>query len=374
MSKDINKETYDEATLAKLDIFEQYLIAWLPVFIHTPYTGEVMICDFFAGSGQDIECVPGSPLRILRTIENYREQIFQKNITINVVLNEFISDKFSELQGAVSCNFDSQSWGQKVNISCQNKDFQVLFRELYMQLKQQPNLLFIDQNGVKHVSNEIFQMLIELDRTDMLFFMSSSYIKRFVNTPEFKIHFDDLDSEMIEKARYGDIHRIMLDYYKKKIPGNNETLLYPYTLKKDRGSNIYGLVFGSKHPLGVEKFLDLAWDNNKINGEANFDIDGDVEKKTPSLFDSLPDYDRQKTKKEVYEAKLENFIMARKKVTNLDILKFTFDMGHPKSHARECISKFRKAGKIECDSQIGFSYNTCIKNRNIKEIKVKEDG
>ena len=37
MAKDINKYPYDEATLTKLEIFEQYLIAWLPVFIQTPY-------------------------------------------------------------------------------------------------------------------------------------------------------------------------------------------------------------------------------------------------------------------------------------------------------------------------------------------------
>ncbi|MFO7903844.1 MAG: hypothetical protein R6U98_14365, partial [Pirellulaceae bacterium] len=67
----------------------------------------------------------------------------------------------------------------------------------------------------------------------------------------------------------------------------NKTALYPFTLKK--GANIYGLVFGSKHPLGVEKFLDLAWSKNEINGEANFDIDKDVHKSLPTLFDSLPD-------------------------------------------------------------------------------------
>lgn len=374
MAKDINKETYDEATLAKLDIFEQYLIAWLPVFIHTPYTGEVMICDFFAGSGQDIECVPGSPLRILRTIENYREQISQKNITINVILNEFIPDKFAELQRAVSENFDPQSWGQKVNVSCQNKDFQVLFCELYAQLKGQPNLLFIDQNGLKHVNHDIFQKLIELDKTDLLFFISSSYMKRFIDNPEFKIHFDDLDSEKIKNARYEDIHRMMFDYYKTKIPSDNKTKLYPYTLKKERGSNIYGLIFGSKHLLGVEKFLDLAWDKNKINGEANFDIDKDIDKSQLGLFDNLPGHERQKTKKEIYETNLEDFIITQGGVTNLDILKFTFEMGHPKAHARECVMKFRNARKIECDAQIGFSYNACIKNRNIKEIKVKEDG
>ncbi len=364
MAKDINKDPYDEATLVKLDIFEQYLIAWLPVFIHTPHTNKIMICDFFAGSGQDIESVPGSPLRILRVIEKFEEQIFKKNIQINIILNENKRYKFDELQDVVSANFNSRLWKQKVEVLCFKKDFQVLFRELYMQLKQQPNLLFIDQNGIKHVDSEIFQMLIELDRTDMLFFMSSSYLNRFVDTPEFKIHFDDLDSEMIKNARYKDIHRIMLDYYKKKIPGNNETKLYPYTLKKDRGNNIYGLVFGSKHPLGVEKFLDLAWDNNKINGEANFDIDDDVQKE-PTLFDKIPGFERPKTKREVFEANLEEFILRHGEITNRDVYFFTLNNGHPKSHAKECFNRLKREGKVD-KGNIGFSYNSCVK----KEPKI----
>ena len=55
MARDINKKPYDEATLTKLEIFEQYLLAWLPVFIQTPYAKQIKICDYCAGSGQDSE-------------------------------------------------------------------------------------------------------------------------------------------------------------------------------------------------------------------------------------------------------------------------------------------------------------------------------
>lgn len=372
MAKDINKEPYDEATLTKLEIFEQYLVAWLPVFIQTRYTDKVMICDFCAGSGQDSEGVPGSPLRILRTMEHYRDQILEKNIAVNIVLNEVRVDKFDELQTAVAKFFDRDKWEAKVSVSLHKDKFQDLFSQQYDQLKRQPNLLFIDQYGVKEVTGEIFQNLIALDKTDFLFFISSSAMKRFAGTPAFKTHFPDIDSNKVAGAKYEDVHRIMLDYFKGSIPEGNPTKLHPFTLKK--GANIYGLIFGSKHPLGVEKFLDLAWDKNKINGEANFDIDDDIEKKVRTLFDGQPGYERHKTKKELYEVTLENFIVANKEVTNLDVLKFTFDLGHPKSHAKECIRNLRKAGKIICDSQIGFSYQTCIKKKKIKTIKAKTNG
>ena len=371
MAKDINKKPYDEATLTKLEIFEQYLLAWLPVFIQTPHVTNIKICDYCAGSGQDSEGVAGSPLRILRTIEEYRDSIMQKSFSIDVILNEAISNKSNELQNAVNGCFNGSSWNSRVNVHCHNEEFHDLFRKHYEQLKQQPNLLFVDQYGIKQITGEIFQMLIDLQKTDFLFFVSSSAMKRFANTSEFQTHFPDIDLDTISNAKYEDIHRIMLDYYKNKIPAGNETKLYPFTLKKD--TNIYGLVFGSKHPLGVEKFLKLAWDKNKINGEANFDIDKDVQRSQPTLFDFLPEYEKHKTKREIFEIDLEKFIQQNGEVDNREIYHFTLCQGHPTSHARECVRRLKKENKVEYKGNIGFSFNSCIKD-NPKLKKVKYNG
>jgi three-Cys-motif partner protein len=64
MAKDINKEPFSASTITKLEIFERYLEAWLPVFIMSKISTKVMICDFFAGSGYDSNGTPGSPIRI----------------------------------------------------------------------------------------------------------------------------------------------------------------------------------------------------------------------------------------------------------------------------------------------------------------------
>lgn len=52
MSKDLHEKPFDDATIAKLEIFEDYAQAWLP----TPVlSGKPVICifDFFAGTGYD---------------------------------------------------------------------------------------------------------------------------------------------------------------------------------------------------------------------------------------------------------------------------------------------------------------------------------
>lgn len=371
MAKNINKKPYDDATVTKLEIFEQYLLAWLPVFIQTPHISRIRICDYFAGSGQDSESVPGSPLRILRTIEQYRDSILKKYVFIDIVFNEADSGKLDELKASIEEAFNCSSWHSQVQICFHNEEFQGLFDKHYEQLKQQPNLLFVDQYGVKEVTGEIFQKIIGLEKTDFLFFVSSSAMKRFAQTPEFQAHFPDILSGAIRNSDHESIHRAILNYYKEKIPTGNKTKLYPFSLKK--GGNVYGLVFGSKHPLGVEKFLDLAWDKNRINGEANFDIDRDLPKQEPSLFDAVPDYEKPKTKREKFELELEEFIQRQGKTTNRDIYYFTLEQGHPKSHARECLSRLKREGKVVYKGQIGFSYKSCVK-KEPKIIEVTNNG
>ncbi|MDQ7833718.1 MAG: hypothetical protein RDU30_18475, partial [Desulfovibrionaceae bacterium] len=68
MSRDHHSKPYDEGTLLKLELFENYCKSWLPVFIQLPNVVEINIADFFCGPGEDQNGIPGSPLRIISTI------------------------------------------------------------------------------------------------------------------------------------------------------------------------------------------------------------------------------------------------------------------------------------------------------------------
>jgi hypothetical protein len=58
MSKDLHEKPFDETTIAKLEIFEDYAQAWLPTFIRWGER-EVYIFDFYAGTGYDINSAWG---------------------------------------------------------------------------------------------------------------------------------------------------------------------------------------------------------------------------------------------------------------------------------------------------------------------------
>ena len=370
MSKDINSEVFDETTLTKLDIYEGYLEAWLPVFVLTPHYGKsAAIWDFFAGSGQDAKKAPGSPLRILKQINAYKDRIVEQNMSIRVVLNEGMKRKAASLHNLIEGMRPGWTAGGRVRVECRNEDFQALFPRMIPQMRQQPNLVFLDQYGVKEVNDEVFRRLIEIPRTDFLFFISSSAIKRFAATPEFSMIFPDISPEKVDSVKMTDAHRMVLEYYRRMIPAGNSTRLYPFSLR--RRSNIYGLIFGSGHPLGAEKFLDLAWETNQLNGEANFDINDDIGNAIKGLFVEC----NRPTKRECFENDLERFIRGAKETDNRAVYEFTMQQGHPKAHARECVLRLRKEKKIDFKGRIGFSYKSCFgKSPRIVAIKAAKHG
>jgi len=89
----------------------------------------------------------------------------------------------------------------------------------------------------------------------------------------------------------------------KRLPADSDWKLYPFSLKK--GANIFGIVFEAKHPLAVDKFLNIAWKRNPINGDANFDIDDDSKKMQIDIFN-----DKKLTKIEKFKENLKLKVLA----------------------------------------------------------------
>jgi three-Cys-motif partner protein len=258
-----------------------YLEAWLAIFFNQKVKG-LEIYDFFAGSGYDIKGESGSPILILENIRNYCNKILEFNSSIRIIFNENKPSKSKELkiqkeQFISSCKSLFCSTNTKecpFHIDIYEKDFLYLFNEFYPTFKNTiiPRFMFINQYGIKNVPPEIFKQLTSIEKTDFIFFISSSYVKRFAQQQEFKkyletqdIHFDD--------SKFSDSHRKIFEYYKTLLPYDKEYYLGQFTLSKN--SNYYGLIFGSNHPLGLEKFLNSAWKINNLSGDANCNLDKD---------------------------------------------------------------------------------------------------
>ncbi len=353
---------YDAGTINKLEIFERYVEAWLPTFIMQKRITVVNIVDFFAGLGYDKDGKKGSPIRILEKIDSFFGYLMQNNTVINLYLNEFKTEKFEALQ--INCNeylSNHKRLKKFVKIHFSNKDFNDIYNEIISKTNSIPSLYIIDQSGIRFTNQENFNTLLKNDKTDFLFFISSSFFTRFNKTDEFGKHLG-ISEKDLKTNPYNFIHRIVLDKYRSLIPSNSKLKIFPFSIKK--GANIYGIIFGSKHILGVEKFLKIAWNKNKINGEANFDIDDNIIKSHPTLFPEM----KRLTKIESFEKKLGDFIKSKGITTNIELYYFTYTNGHISEHTNNYLRKLKKIKKISYTGHTKISWDS-VKNNNVVDFK-----
>ena len=140
--------------------------------------------------------------------------------------------------------------------------------------------------------------------------------------------------------------------------------LYPFSIKK--GSNVYGIIFGASHPLAVDKFLNVAWKKNTINGEANFDIDEDMTKSQLLIFE-----DKKPTKIEAFAALLREKVLNQELQTNEDVYLFTLDQGHIPAHASDVLKQMKKEGLIDyAEKSPLVNYEQVYKNNRIISFQV----
>lgn len=367
--RDLHLEPFDEGTLSKLEIFEDYTEAWIPPFVMKGVE-EIHIFDVFAGPGYDLNGVPGSPIRTLQMIVKHIGIILQKKTNITLHLNEFEPNKGEQEKFELlrkNCKkyiSDHEKLKYCLEVKFYNKDAEELLPELLPKIKSYPSLVLLDQNGIKFISREYISELEKLSTTDFLFFVSSSYFKRLGMTDEFQKVLEFSEEELNE-IEWANIHRVVVDKLKKRLSPGSDLRLYPFSIKK--GRNIYGIIFGATHPLAVDKFLNISWKKNKKNGEANFDIDEDQSKYQGELFGK-----RKLTKIEKFKDELEQKVLEGDIRNNKEALMFTYDSGNSRKTANKFLRKLKRQGKIDYKGRTpGVTYDNVFKKCKTVTYKVR---
>ncbi|MEX2592798.1 MAG: three-Cys-motif partner protein TcmP [Anditalea sp.] len=351
--KDLHNKPFDKGTIAKLELFEDYAQAWIPTFVMKGEK-EIHIFDFFAGPGYDSNNVPGSPIRILNKINEQLGNIFSKGTKIIVHFNEFDFDKLKVLENNCTEYLSlNPKFKHFLKLNFYNDDAYSLFYKLFPIIEKYPSLIYLDQNGIKFISAEFILKLENLKTTDWLLFVSSSYFKRLGNTDEFK-KIVEFKPEELAKIKYSNIHKMVLDKVKAILSTNTELMLFPFSIKK--GANIYGVIFGATHLRAVDKFLEISWKKNEINGEANFDIDEDQSKAQFEIFST-----KKLTKIEKFKEELKVQILNGSIKNNKEALIFTYETGNFYRNANQLLKKLKKSGDVFYEGKTpGISYNNAL--------------
>lgn len=259
-TRDLHAKPFDEGTKLKLEIYRRYVRAWLQVFLHAEqYRGKpLQFLDFFSGPGEDSAGEPGSPLILLEELLTERAKIEQRGHKVQIFFNDQDGGKIEDLKGL--CCKKSLPWQPQF----ESLDFADAFNKVQNEIGLGPSLVFIDQNGVKHITHDVFNVLTSTDTTDFLFFIASSITWRFGDLVAPEIKFP-------ENVAYTDVHRVLAEKYRERAP--KDMFIGHFSIKKQ--SNIYGLIFGSHHWRGMQKFLEIAWKMDTVCGQANYKMESD---------------------------------------------------------------------------------------------------
>lgn len=338
---DFHARPFDEGTLTKLKIFELYAKGWFPVFLSRdrPARTEIHVFDFFAGPGVDSNDVPGSPLRLLRQLRSCQALPGWSKVGIHVHFFDESKRKIERLKTRINT--------QKLNLPNVSYDIRpLLFEDAFQESADElakpgaAKLVFIDQSGVSQVTPEVFRNLVSSPTCDFLFFISSSTLNRFGKHPAIR--------QRINRPNdHYQVHRAVLDYYKSLLPPNQTYFLAPFSIKK--GANIYGLIFGSAHPLGMDKFLQVAWRSDQITGEADFAINR--ENIRPGML-LLPLEEVRPSKIRAFERELEYLLRNGRLTDELQVIQLCFEYGVLRQHTTPVLKKLKREGIIELSFRV----------------------
>ena len=362
-AKNLHDHPFDEGTITKLEIFESYVKEWLPTFVMSYPQKDLWIFDYFAGTGYDIKGVAGSPIRLLQQVKEQAGNIFNKKCKLNICLNEYSKSKFGAMRHSCEAFVANDDELKRLKdkylfLYYRNCDFADIFPKTLSTIAVHPSLLFLDQNGMKFLADKYLMDLESLSQTDFLYFLSSSYFVRFGETQAFQTNLK-IDIDKIKENPYKYVHKSILEQLKERLPKHTKLKLYPFSIKK--GANIYGIIFGAKHPRAVDKFLKTAWDKNNINGEANFDIDDDLGKIQLDLFEG-----KRPNKIERFQNELQDKLLEKSLRTNKDVLDYTLECGHIPPHASDRIKQMKKEGILTFSEKSPLvNYDQVYKNNRI---------
>ena len=345
MPASFHDEPFDEGTLTKLELFHRYAEAWLPVFVarHELIWPEVNIFDFFAGAGTDSTGAEGSPLRLLRVIEGQRKHLGRPGLRVSLHLSDAHAGKVAQLSRTLAAR---RTEGLPVRIDVQRADFATRFAAVKGEItkRSSANLLIIDQFGVKEVPDDTFAQIIGFETTDVLFFVSSATFRRFGHVPE--VARLALPGYQRPSDHYR-AHMAVADAYRKLVPSGKRYHVASFSIKK--GSNVYGVIFGSAHPLGMDKFLEVAWDQNKVSGDADFDVHREgIQPDAPLLFAEM----NVPSKVKLFEEELEKEILTGACPNELKLIEICHRHGVRRKHAEPVLAKLKQSKQIECSFRV----------------------
>jgi three-Cys-motif partner protein len=361
MTKDDFFKIQSNLTAVKILFFKHYIENFLIKILMQ--FGSCTIGDLFCGPGKSGQ-KDGSPLVLLKQAKKIlqNESLLKRfpNPKITMIFNDIDRNFIIDLKNELN-EIDIPNNIKIPPPTCQEfKEFIVNKSEEFTR-NTGPKCFFLDPFGYSNINIDNLKNIMEFNHTEVLLFIPTSQIYRFSNSKkkeEKRIKFlkeftikgpgDYSDPwEFVESIQNKLLKEICTDYVRE--------------ITIDGGQIKNSLFFITKHIVGMNNVNDIFWkyskDGKVIRASKNLDRHIDLELFGSEILVAYNDYKND----------LEQFIKARKKVTNTEVIYFTVKNGMKLKHANDALKQLENQGKINkkhLDKNRKRGFYVTIKYRN----------
>lgn len=334
----------------KLALYEDYLNIFLPVLLLSKKFKRINVYDLCCGKGfYDKNQKDGSPVLALKSIiHNYEEYAVKKNF--NCEINFIYNDENKEAYSSTKEHLEKITVPVGVKLHAFNEDFTKLINEkIITALKAHNdsvrNLFFIDPYGYKSITEEILKGLLENKKSEIILFLPISHMHRF---KEVAIE-DDYESPQYIALRnflyefvpendsfFKDRDVSVLEFCEKIKDGFSffDTYFTAFQLIERNKQNYNALFFISHEHYGLQKFLEVKWNIDKVTG-----IKSKLDNLQLSLF--------QEKSAKIYKDRIIENLKIKRSMSNIEMYFFALKIGIIPRICNEILKELLNEKQIE---------------------------
>ncbi|GAA3512321.1 three-Cys-motif partner protein TcmP [Georgenia daeguensis] len=258
-------------TLAKHQVYRQYLSKWMPIMIHS-WRGDVTYAEGFSGPGVYTGGEPGSPVIALETLikdptlrtraRDLRFLFVEGNLKRAERLRE-------QLEKAAKPVPLSELARYGIDLAVEPGDYDPALTELLTAHNAwgRPMLVVLDTFGGS-VKLDLVRRIARNPSSEVIITFEPQYFVRWAKTDKIRhgdTVFGDPDWRRVDEQPQSAKAQWVVDKYRAVLQDVGFPFVLTFELVNTRGHSLF-LVFGTTHVRGLQKMKEAMWEVDPIYG------------------------------------------------------------------------------------------------------------
>jgi three-Cys-motif partner protein len=325
-------DSFETHTKIKLDIYNEYLRRYLPILLYSQYVDSIHIYDMFCGRGYTSDGHKGSAVLGIEEVVNSVTTIgSSKHVHLN--LSDCDEENCLVLGNIVNTlQIPSNIF---VDVSC--KEFHHAVSESILRhmdksvMHHEKILFFIDPYGYKEADPHTILDIKKNENAEVILFVPVRHMFRFYNSTQPNKSLDKWRDFLGNPDGITDISEFIRAICTRFTDENINASYFMLTSQKS--GNEYALFFLSSNLLGLEKFNEVKWNFDRVQGIG-------IKKDFECSFASCIENDLHKNELSILKENIISTIdsLPRSAISNVDLYELIVKKGYLPKHFNQLLA------------------------------------